>query len=245
MTARLNRFLLEQTYHDSGALVQPDFVVHPCTHAGRHQVDVQRHGKLITSIMLDVDPEHSDKQVSIDLAALQQPEQKEDCCCHDKAPVYRVSQHGYALFYVGSGSGGYSVKSFPLNDGQEGAPFDSQHLQQGDLFGTTLLRPGRYRLEDPPNKVSVILHVEAVKPGRTRYVPPDALQLDIPELRKHKELRLQQAQGIVICAERDNRLLIQWDDKEPGSCHDDEPPRPVARISRNSQLRHKGDAPSR
>src|SRR5512145_276162 len=140
MSARLNRYLLEQTRHDSGEMIQTDFVVHPCTIAGRHQVDVFRHGKQVGSIMLDVDAQCPDKQVSVDLAALEQrPEKKGDCCCDDKQPGYRVDKDGYVLFYVGSGSGGYSVRSYALGGKQDNALFDSQRLQKGDLFGTTLL----------------------------------------------------------------------------------------------------------
>lgn len=234
MTARLNRFLLEQTRHDSGELVQPDFVVHPCTIAGPHQVDVYRHGKLLASVLLGVDAKFPDKQVSIDLSALEKPAKKGDCCCDDKGATYNVDKDGYALFYVGSGSGGYSVKSFPLEGKQDSALFDSQRLQQGDLFGTTLLRPGKYTLEDKVAKISLPLYVEPVKPGPKPYVPPDALHLDVAELRKMKEIRMQQAQGIVIRAEKDNRIVIALDDKDDCSA---EPPKQVARMTRATRVR--------
>lgn len=239
MTARLNRYLLEQTRHDSGALVQPDFAVHPCTHAGRHQVDVYRHGKPVASVMLDVDAQHADKQVSIDLAALEQPAKKGECCCDDKSPAYRVGLEGYALFYVGSGSGGFSVKMNALDSKQDVPGFDSQRLQKGDLFGTTLLRPGKYSLVDKAAKISLLLMVTPVKPGSTRYVPPDALHFDIAELRKHKEIRMQQAQGIVIRAEKDNHIVIALEDDKDGCGKEPEPPRQVARMTRTSRLKRR------
>lgn len=238
MTARLNRYLLDQTRHDSGALVQPDFVVHPCVVAGRHQVDVYRLGKQVTSVMLDVDAGHVDMQVSIDLAALEQPTKKGDCCCDEKTPSYRVGLKGYALFYVGSGSGGYAVRVNPLSSQQETASFNSQQLQKSDLFGTTLLRPGKYSLVDKAAKISLPLYVEPVRPGKAPYVPPDALHFDIADLRKLKEIRMQQAQGIVIRAEKDNHIVIVLEDDANGGGN--EPPRQVARMTRARAASRKG-----
>lgn len=234
MTARINRHLLEQTRHDSGELVQPDFVVLHCANAGRQQVDVYRHGKLAGSVLLDVEAECPDKQVTIDLAMLERPPKNDHCCCEEKPHGHRVEKGGYALFHVGSGSGGYSLKSYPLDTRKDSRPFDSQHLQQGDLFGTTLLRPGKYRLEDRAAKISLPLWVEPVKPGSTRYVPPEALHLDMDELRKRKDIRLQQAQGLVIRTEKDNRILIELDEKNAG---DGKTSRKVARMTRAARRR--------
>jgi len=229
MTVRINRYLLEQTRHDSGALVQPDFVVHPYHQPGRYQLDIFRHGKRMRSETLIVDADSNERQVSIDLAATPRSDAAGDCCCKDGDALWRLGKDGYALFYVGSGSGGFSVRSFPLHD-DKGDVFDSLKLQQGDLFGTTLLRPGRYKLEDKAAKIAVPLKVEAVKPGDKPYLPPDALHVEIADLRKKgKGLALQQAQGIVVLAERDNRIVITLED-EPG-CHDDVPNK-VARRTR-------------
>ncbi len=234
MTARINRYLLEQTRHDSADLVQPDFVVHPCTTTDAHQLDLYRYGKLITSVMVEVDPDCPDQQLSIDLASLEKPAKKDDCCCEDKAGPYRVGKDGYVLFYVGSGAGGFSVKMNALDNQQDSASFDSQHLYQGDLFGTTLLRPGQYQLVIHDADIALPLFVEAIKPGKTPYRPPDALHLEIAELRQRKELRLQQAQGIVIRAEKANRIVISFADQDTS---EPKPAQPIARMTRAGRRR--------
>ena len=238
MSARINRFLLEQTRHDSGELVQPDFVVHPFAEPGRYQVDVYRHGKAVTTMMLEVSGDCADQQLSIDLAALERPATKSDCSCHDGDHVQQVAKGGYVLFYVGSGSGGYSVKTYPAATKTEKGLFDSQALQGGDLFGTTLLRPGHYKIEDKAAKLSIPLKVEPVKPGKTAYVPPDALHFDIAELRKQKKgIQLQQAQGLVIRTDKDNRIVIVFDDKD--ECGENTPTK-VARWSKGTARRRTG-----
>lgn len=235
MSALINRYLLEQTRHDSGELVQPDFIVHPYTRAGRYQLDIFRHGKPHASLFIDVDAECGEKQLSIDLAATGKRATPSDCGCKSTSHAYRLDKEGYALFYVGSGAGGFSVKSYPVSARDTDLLFDSQHLNNGDLFGTTLLRPGRYRIEELHRKISVPLVVAPVKPGSTPYVPPDALQLDLDALKNHKDgIRLQQAQGLVFRAEHDNRIRIVLDDKESER---DRRPSQVARWTRASAKR--------
>lgn len=235
MTARINRFLLEQTRYDSGELNQPGFVVHQYPRAGHYRIEVRRHDQVRCVLDLDVDAECSEKQVSIDLAACDKPAPDTGCGCQKTAHRFRLDKEGFALFYVGSGAGGYRVRSYPVSAKDEELLFDSAHLQKGDLFGTTLLRPGRYRVEELHQKLQTYLVVAPVKPGTTRYVPPEPLHLALDSFRKQKDgLRLQQAQGIIFHAEHDNRVqIVLEEDTRP----QDAPSAPVARWTKASARR--------
>lgn len=103
---------------------------------------------------------------------LERPPKNDHCCCEEKPHGHRVEKGGYALFHVGSDSGGYSLKRYPLDTRKDSRSFDSQHLQQ--------------------------------------------------------------AQGLVIRTEKDNRILIELDEKNAG---DGKTSRKVARMTRAARRR--------
>jgi hypothetical protein len=200
--------------------------VHQYTLSGQYQVDIFRHEKLTSSIVIDVSSEYGDKQLSIDLAVSNsRPSPVNDC-------TYKLSTEGYAVFFVGSGSGGYAVKSYPLASKDEEQVFDSRRLNAGDLFGLTLLRPGQYRIEETSRKIALGLYVGEVEPGKNGYVPPAALHLDIDQLEKANEhIRVQQAQGIVFRTDNNNRVIITFSDD---NAKEDDKPQQTAHWKKSS-----------
>ncbi len=214
MKARIHRSLLEQTRFDSGALSPTDFVVHPYHEPGLYRAEVRRHGRHQYSFHFEVSPESREMQLTIDLADPKNNADKgdTDCGCKPGSGVRQLAPGGYALFYTATGSGGYSVRTFPAQateaDGKQ--VFDSTALQEEDLFGITLLRPGYYVFRDVEQDLQCRLHVEPVLPGKEAYVPPEALHLDSREVKSAKqEIRLLQAQGLVYRSHAQARILIE------------------------------------
>lgn len=224
MRAKINRHIFEQTRFDSGNLAQMGFVVHQYEKSGRYQVDVYRQDELKTSFYIDVDSDSREQQISVDLAKMDAEHQKRgktNCCCEGEDAKFVLDKDGYALFYVGSGSGGYRVISSPLRDRDEDLLFDSTKLNKGDLYGLTLLRPGDYSVKELSNKRESRIAVSAVKPCKTKYVPPEALHLDMEKLSAKQTLEMQQAQGIVFRAQHHDRVVIEFEppcnEKGPGN----------------------------
>lgn len=228
MKAQINTHLFTQTRFDSGALSPANFVVHPFMNCGQYQADVSRNGTLLFSFVIDVSEHHPEQQISVDLALLESKQRespRHDTCCHANHQRYLLSENGYALFYTSKGAGGYSVKTHPIsgdkNDRSE--LFDSTALNKDDLFGITLLRPGDYSLRDAKSKLECKIHVEAVKPGKEAYRPPEALHIDAQIIKKSGgQLKLMQAQGLVVRCEGLSRIVIEYqgssdaDTKMPG-----------------------------
>ena len=216
MKAQINNHLFTQTRFDSGALAPANFVVHPYTGCGRYQVDVSRHGVFLYSCAIEVSEIHPEKQISIDLAQLDAKLRKSgqtECGCHPDENVFVLAENGYGLFYASNGSGGYSVKTYPVDaqKSDRAEVFDSTALAKDDLFGITLLRPGDYVMKDAKNKLQCKIHVAVVKPGKEPYRPPEALHVDAEAIKKAGgELKLLQAQGLVFRCSGNSRIVIEY-----------------------------------
>lgn len=225
MKARINRHLFNQTRFDSGALTPADFVVHPYKEAGYYQADVSRHGQHRYTFSFVVTPDSKKMQISVDLAAMERKQSALSSACADSdtAGGMQLAPGGYGLFYTATGSGGYSIKTYPLSATEKDRDqvFDSTALQTDDLFGITLLRPGYYVMRDTSKELQCRLQVDPVTPGKERYVPPEALHLDGNDLKNNKNnIRLIQAQGLVYRSHPDARILIELeksiDTEQPG-----------------------------
>lgn len=215
MKTKINRHIFTQTRFQSNALSQLGFVVHQYKESGRYQADVSRDGKLIYSFQIDVCTQHKKPQFSADLSALDNAirggngqSMDNKCCCEPHDTVFELLEGGFGLFYVGAGSGGYSVCTYPI-DQKPHAVFDSAVLGEGDLFGLTLLRPGQYVLLEQNKNIKVAIEVEEVKPGKTRYAPPDPVHVDSQQLQKTKVIKLRAAQGLIYKASGGESILIE------------------------------------
>lgn len=215
MKTKINRDIFTQTRFQSNVLSQLGFIVHQYKESGRYQADVSRHGKPMYSFQIDVCKNHKKPQFSADLAALDKSirggnerSAAKECCCEPHDSVFELLEGGFGLFYVGSGSGGYSVCTYPI-DQKPHTVFDSTALGDGDMFGITLLRPGQYVFLEHNKNIKAAIEVEEVKPGKTRYVPPDPVYVNSQQLQKSKVIKLRAAQGLIYKASGGESITIE------------------------------------
>jgi hypothetical protein len=91
--------------------------------------------------------------------------------------LLNLSVGGYAVFFISTGIGGYSLEMTKpeAKDGKK--VFDSQKLTNEDMFIATLLRPGAYQITNVLTKAQVELSVAYPEIGKTqRNAPPVKLE---------------------------------------------------------------------
>jgi hypothetical protein len=199
MSLRINKEIFKLTHHHSDNLAQLGFIAHQYSQTGLYQLDVFRHDKLIDSIHILVDNNSSEQQVTLDLAASSRASssQTNGCGCQNQAKL-ELARNGYVLFHVGKGSGGYSVKSYPMNEQAKGQIFNSKKLKSDDLFGLTLIQPGHYHVTENGKDLLFAFDVKSVKPCEKKYVPADPIHVDLDKADSYKDIDMTQGQGIVF-----------------------------------------------
>ena len=219
MKNKINRYIFTQTQFESSALTQLGFVVHQFNEEGLFQAEVFRHGKPVYGFEISISKKHKQQQISVDLEKLNTTFTKKSteqagnkkCACDSPTQTFELLEGGYGLFFVGSGAGGYSVRTSPV-DRKTKDFFDSTLLGDGDLFGITLLKPGKYAFIENTEKTKLTIEVEAVKPdkkSKTQYVPPEPVHLDGKNLKKSKVIKLRSAQGLIYRASGKDSISIE------------------------------------
>ena len=157
-------------------------------------------------------------QVDIDLAALMDPADQDDCCDGRPKNHFTVNPRGYAVFSVSRGSGGYSFHIRQALDDPDTPVFDSQKLGKGDYFAATILRPGRYSVTNAHTEARTELVVPYLVRGEKRYQPPGPLRVrSNGDQFEQKEMRLMPSQGLVFECEGPSRFKIELKEADDGS----------------------------
>src|SRR5215470_10829423 len=144
MRALNNLHLFTQTVIDSGSLTSLAMVIHGFPEPGEYSGQVFREKQVTASFHLTVDKSVQNTQVDIDLAVLDNadPANRVGGKQHpEDEPHFRLGVAGYALFHVSRGTGGYSVLVEHLSREKRSSVFNSETLQEKDLFSVTLIRP--------------------------------------------------------------------------------------------------------
>ena len=199
MSLRINKEIFKLTRHQSDNLAQLGFIAHQYAHHGIYQIDIFRHEKLVDSIELLVSDKSNQQQVTIDLAENRRNDssKKTPCGCYEQ-PKLKLVKSGYALFHVGKGSGGYSIKSYPMNEQTKGQVFNSKKLKSNDLFGLTLIQPGHYHVTNNGKDLLFAFDVKPVSPCEKKYEPAEAVHVDLDNPASYKDINMTQGQGIVF-----------------------------------------------
>ena len=111
-----------------------------------------------------------------------------------------VATHGYAVFHAAIGTEtGFAVQLHTAGARNQPPIFDSRQLHDGDVFSTTLLRPGRYSLTNvttgSTGQIQVAYPVISDKP----YSPPDPLDVQVnAQGFQPNVIQLKPAQGLIF-----------------------------------------------
>ena len=172
--------LFTQTNLDSGSLTMLTTVLHRFPEPATYRGVVLKLGKVEATFELKIDAASAASQAHIDLAALASPAPTAECGCKSAAnKSFTLSPHGYAVFYVSQGPGGYAVHVGRADKGPQPKDFDSRDLKPGDIFTAIVIRPGAYSVLNVKTKAKIEMVVPYVQPAKQRYEPPTPLNIEV------------------------------------------------------------------
>ncbi|MEO5654513.1 MAG: hypothetical protein ABIR00_00820 [Nitrosospira sp.] len=215
---------------DSGALTMLSAVVHSFNEPGEYRGVVRGGTESETVFYISVDKNSPIAQANIDLAALVQGEPANEsengCCPSGQGNRFVVNPKGYAVFHVLSGAGGYSVQVRKAEEDPKTKIFDSQELDEGDIFSAIIIRPGTYAVTNLLTKKKSEVIVSYPKPGKTAYRPPNPIVVDCSEREiEPRCIELQPGQGLNFHLKARSRIKIELVKPDDGPGKPREPER--------------------
>lgn len=95
--------------------------------------------------------------------------------------------------------------------------FDSASLSGGDRFAVTLIRPGRYQVENQLDGQKLALTVEYPAPGKQPYRPPPPMQIECTAAGfQAPATTIKPAQGLIVVCSVPSRLHVELVDPDDG-----------------------------
>lgn len=161
----INRFIFSQANVDSGSLTVLASVVHRFSESGTYFGKIRRGENEVGQFKILVGQAPTmQSSVKIDLRTLETPlsEQSKNAECS----CFTLSPGGYALFFVSTGAGGYSIEITKSENGGK-KTFDNRELTSQDMFVASLLRPGTYRITNTLTKAEAELKIVYPQIGKT------------------------------------------------------------------------------
>jgi hypothetical protein len=239
--AFINQRFLNQTQFDSAAPSGSAVVAHELHHHGAYEIAVGRKGKLFVRLPFSVGPEPAPKD---DAAPQGLPEA--DMRRAVTVDLFKLARAGATLPELPSlATAGWVsfTSSQPLQDhhvvlrpvrgGGGKDEFDSRKLGGRSLFALTLIRPGRYSLQDTIGGAKGEIVVAYPKVGKTPYRPPEPLEVEVTEKGFGQlSFPLLPGQGMVFRFRAESRIQIELvePDDGPGTERG-----PAARFSRSAR----------
>lgn len=169
----LNRALFQSKTFDSASLGVLAAIHHRFATPGDYDVLVSSVGKVTHRTHVHVAKEDAPGQVALDLAALGRGEA--GCSCGDAQQGTRVLAGGTVCFYAGMGTRAFTIAVNGRDEKGAHAVLDTgKELAAGDVFSTTLVRPGLYRVGLRHAKSTLDLLVEMPDPKKKAEPQQDA-----------------------------------------------------------------------
>ena len=185
MNVAVQPYLFRQPGLDSGSLTMLGTAVHRFTKAGSYRGVSVRNGVRDAVFYVTVVDGDAVNQVDIDLASLSLDRRPAGCdCAPDGGRRFVLATHGYAVFHVSGGAGGFAVHVGRAATEPQAREFDSERLAGGDMFAATVLRPGRYSVAEvvrggPGAKAELDVAYPAA--SKTAYQPPGVVRVAVTE----------------------------------------------------------------
>lgn len=231
----VNRHALTDTTHESAGLGVLGAIVHPVEDAERLVGSVFREDRLVGEFEVVTEEESRSLQAELDLSRFglgpsrpgsrsSAPTKPSGCCGEEPGkegapdvPRLRLSPRGYLVFHVSWGAPGYRVTLAAPGEEEPSPVFDSRSLGRGDLFALTLIRPGRYDVEDVVSEARGTIRVTYPEPGEARRAAQGPVRVAV---RKGDlspaEIRVSPAQGVVFVPEAEASIRVALAEPDDG-----------------------------
>ncbi len=207
MQPKVNRQLFTQRVFDSGSLGVLASVIHRFEDPGKYDLTVFRAGAAVGTLSFVVDENSDARQLSIDLAKIEQQSKDTGDCCGKTATPMVVSPKGYVVFYASRGAG-YAVRGG--RSSEKKPAFDSENLGKDDLFAVSLLEPGIYSVVDriggAKGQVNVSLSAEEAK--RLKSLEPVYVEAKGKTF-EPAEINLVSTQGLIFRIHHSSRIVVE------------------------------------
>lgn len=222
MSFVINRGLLEQTSFTSTSPAGLACVVHPIAAEGEHELhvldDADQTSETIPVMVTARLPDGSEPAASlaVDPGELRAAQLR-------RGPTVAVAHHivragAHLMLNAPSARDARRVRLVRKSDG--GVAFDSASLGAGDRFAVTLIRPGRYQLDNQLSGHRLTLTVAYPVRGKQPYRPPAPLEIECTQAGFQAPVTtVKPAQGVVIVCRVPSRIqvaLVQPDDGPHG-----------------------------
>ena len=223
MNIKINRFLFSQTTIDSGSLTPHSTLVCKFTDPGEYQGIIMKGSGIVsrfklnvlnerpsnrlsslstinsqeTSQLTDVNKQVSDtsNQINIDLSNIMS--------------IYTLKKGDYAVFYVSTGAGGYSIEIYRFEKGSQIKTFDSRELKDGVIFSAMVIRPGTYLITNTINNAKAELVINYPELGKMKKIlVPINIETNTKEIVPNK-INIDPSQGLIFRINTLSRIRIE------------------------------------
>jgi hypothetical protein len=210
MKLYINKRILSQTTLDSGEITPMMAIMHRFAEPGTYNVTVLQGDNQTASFPLIVNENATQMLNRIDLGAANC-----SCAANPKAPT---------VFHAPKATKGYSVLVEKFKGTERSKVFDSKHLQDGDIFFATLLRPGNYYASNQ-RCAKCKISVSPLKTKRMQFTVTSPQGISRPKIEtiqiectstgfKPENVNIQSAQPLVFNIRAPSRIKIEYETAE-------------------------------
>jgi hypothetical protein len=220
----INTRFLNQTQFDSAAPWGSAVTAVELDKHGTYELAVARKGKPFVRLPFSVGPEPALR----DAAAGPTGAPEQDMRRAVSVDLFKLARPGATLPELPSlASQGWvsftSAQPLPEHHvalraaGGDADDFDSRKLGERALFALTLIRPGRYSLQNTIGGTKAEIVVSYPKVGKTPYRPPEPLQVEVTDAGFGQDsFPLSPAQGMVFRFRTEARIQIELVEPDDG-----------------------------
>ena len=123
--------------------------------------------------------------------------------------IYTLKKGDYAVFYVSTGAGGYSIEIYRFERGSQIKIFDSKELKDGVIFSAMVIRPGTYLITNTVNDAKADLVVNYPELGKMKKILiPINIESNTKEIVPNK-LNIDPSQGLIFKINTLSRIRIE------------------------------------
>ena len=223
MNIKINRFLFSQTTIDSGSLTPHSTLVCKFTDPGEYQGIIMKGSGIVSRFKLNV----LDERPSSRLSSLSTINSKETSQLTDVnkqvsdtsnqinidlsniMSTYTLRKGDYAVFYVSTGAGGYSIEIYRFEKGSQIKTFDSKELKDGVIFSAMVIRPGTYLITNTINDAKAELVINYPELGKMKKILiPINIESNTKEIVPNK-INIDPSQGLIFRINTLSRIRIE------------------------------------